>query len=248
MSTVSLRFRDNIAVIRMKNGAANPISPRLVDDLREILSQCRNRARGLVLNSGAKFFSIGFDLPLLLKLNRKEMADFWYGFNDLCLELRTVKIPAVCMLAGHAMSGGNMLALTSDFRFASTDNKIIGFNEVSLGIPVPYLAEMILRQVVGDDHAESIMGTGAFMSFADAEKVGFVDEIHPLEDLEEKAIQKTLEMAMLEEPSYTVLKSGRVKGIEAAYRKNREVRNEMFLDSWFSGPIRKKLAEAAGKF
>lgn len=247
MSTVSVRFHDNIAIVRMNNGAANPISPELVQGLSDAVAQAGDAA-GVVLSSGAKFFSIGLDLPGLLPLNRREMTDFWYRFNDLCLDIYTMQKPTACMLSGHAVAGGNILALTCDFRFASTDKKMIGLNEIKLGVPVPYLAEMILRQIVGDNDAERMMGTGDFMTFSDAKKISLVDETYPLEILEEQAIQKVRDLAAPGNNSFSSLKAGKVREIKAAYEQNRKVKNDLFLDYWFSDPVREKLQDAASKF
>lgn len=248
MSTVSVRFQDDIALVRMNNGAANPISPELVHDLSETLAQSGDMARGLVLNSGAKFFSIGLDLPGLLRLNPHEMTEFWYRFNDLCFNIYTMKQPTICTLSGHAIAGGNILALTCDFRFASTENKMIGLNEVKLGVPVPYLAEMMLRQIVGDSSAEEMMGKGEFMTFPDAKKIGLIDEIYQMELLEERAIEKINELISPESDSFSSLKAERVKEIKAVYEKSSKEKNDLFLEYWFRASVREKLEAAASKF
>ena len=53
--------------------------------------------------------------------------------------------------------------------------KRIGLNEIQLGVPVPYLADLILRQIVGDRTATEMLYTGAIMPAAAALEVGLVD-------------------------------------------------------------------------
>ena len=103
----------------------------------------------MLLCGGNKFFSIGLDLPALLKLDRPAMHHFLEDFNDLCLALFTAAFPTACALAGHAVAGGNILALTCNYRYAISGKKI-GLNELKLGVPVPYLADMILRHTIGN--------------------------------------------------------------------------------------------------
>ena len=104
----------------------------------------------MVLAGGTKFFSIGLNLPELIGLNRKEMAEFWERFTQTVFGLYTLPMPTVCAVCGHAVAGGNILALTCDYRIGSTENRKIGLNEILLGLPVPYLADLMLRQVSGD--------------------------------------------------------------------------------------------------
>jgi enoyl-CoA hydratase/carnithine racemase len=157
MKTVISEIQQNIAVLTLNNGATNSISSALVKDLSEKLVEIRNEVAGMILCGGSKFFSIGLDLPSLLKCDRTEMSDFWYRFNYLILELYTISLPTVCVLSGHAVAGGNILALTCDYRFAGTDTKKIGLNEIKLGVPVPYLADIILRQIIGERSAKEMV-------------------------------------------------------------------------------------------
>ena len=53
-------------------------------------------------------------------------------------------MPTACAIVGHATAGGAIFALSSDFRFMSTGRKFIGFNEVKIGVPVPYPADLFL--------------------------------------------------------------------------------------------------------
>ena len=52
-------------------------------------------------------------------------------------------------VAGHAVAGGCVLALATDLRLIAAGKKLIGLNEVTIGLPVPYLADLALRQLVG---------------------------------------------------------------------------------------------------
>lgn len=164
MPTVITEIQKNTAVLTLNNGTTNSIGPDLVEDLSEKLDKIKNEVTGIVLCGGAKFFSTGLDLPSLIKFSRSEMSGFWYRFNHLLLDMYTVSLPTVCALSGHAVAGGNILALTCDYRFAGTDTKKIGLNEIKLGVPVPYLADMILRQTVSEQLATRMLYSGEFLS------------------------------------------------------------------------------------
>ena len=123
MSKVIIENYENIAVLTLNNGKTNAISRELAEDISRALDEIRNDARGLVICGGDAFFSIGLDLLGLLDLNRWDMADFWYKINRFMLDLHTVSLPAACAICGHAVAGGNVLALSCDYRFATTQEK-----------------------------------------------------------------------------------------------------------------------------
>ena len=176
MSKVTVTMQDETAVLRLDNGITNAISSELVTDLASALTGVRGSAKGLVLAGNEKFFSIGFNLPELVELDQAGMSDFFTRFDQLCLDLYTLPMPTACAMTGHAVAGGNVLALTCDFRFAAEGKKLIGLNEATIGLPVPYLPDLILRQVVGDRAATGMMYHGRFLPDSEAAAIEPVDE------------------------------------------------------------------------
>jgi enoyl-CoA hydratase/carnithine racemase len=243
-----VEHQGNVAVLTLNNGVTNPIGPDLVNELSENLHEIRNEASGMVLCGGEKFFSIGFDLPVLIKMNRPEMSDFFYQFNQLTLDLYTVPFPSACAVAGHAIAGGNILALACDYRFAVPDTKKIGVNEIRLGLPVPYLADMILRQIVGDRAATRMLYTGEFLSLADAASIGLIDATCSAERLRSTATEKITGLAAFDTRAFSAIKMNRIEVIRGSYERNGTTKNEIFLDCWFSESTQKILKATAEKF
>ncbi len=206
MSTVITEASGNIAILRLNNGVINPISYELAENLSAAVAALKNEADAMLLAGGEKFFCIGLDLPSLLKLSRAEMTDFLYKFHHVTFDIFKISMPAACVLSGHAIAGGNILALACDYRFADCNDKKIGLNEVKLGLPVPYLPDMILRQVVGDREAKEMIYTGEFISFGEANKIGLIDEIYSLQELEDAVIEKIAKVAKLYKPAFLAIK------------------------------------------
>lgn len=248
MPKVVIEDRDNLAIVRFNNGVTNAISPELVDDLFAALRQVKDEFYGLVLAGGAKFLSIGFDLPELLKLDRAGVRHFFYNFNQAALELFTLPMPTACAIAGHAVAGGNILALTCDYRFAASGKKLIGLNEVKLGVPVPYLADLMLRQIVGDRAATDMIYRGEFMASSEALEIGLVDEVIPEAELEARAVEKVQELTGFPRQAFSDLKDNRVQAVRIMYDENYKSKHEYFLDCWFSQETQELLTEAAKKF
>jgi len=248
MPKILIESHEEIAILRLNNGVTNAISPDLIDDLSEKLITVEKDFRGVVLAGGDKFFCIGFDLPALLMLDRIEMADFFNKFNHMLLSLFTLPLPTCCSISGHAIAGGNILALTCDYRYAASGEELIGLNEIKLGVPVPYLADLMLRQIVDDRIATEILYCGEFMKTSDAKKLGIVDEIFPQADVEGQAIKKVKELITLPQEAFSEIKANRVEKTRQRYEENCMQKNEKFLDCWFSEPVQELLKEASKKF
>jgi len=248
MKTVLLEHSESVATLRLKNGVINAISPQLVNDLGAALNECRNFSKGLILTGGSKFFSIGFDLPTLLPLGRNEIAEFYHRFNQAILDLFTLPVPTLCAISGHAIAGGTILALACDYRFAAQEKNLLGLNEIKLGLPVPHLADLMLRLIVAERAATEIVYCGEFITAADSRKIGLVDEICPSDILEARAVEKVVELAALPAPAFAQIKDSRVAEIRSQYMENHPAKTKGFLDCWFDPAVRVLLGEAAKKF
>jgi enoyl-CoA hydratase/carnithine racemase len=248
MPKVTLGAHDGLAFLRLNNGVTNAISPELVDDLTDATKRIKSEFKGMVLAGGDKFFCIGLDLPTLLLLGRPDMIEFYRRFNQAVLDLYTLPIPTACVIDGHATAGGAILALSSDFRFISSGRKFVGFNEVKIGVPVPYLADLILRQITGDRYATELMFTGEFVEPQQAQKIGLIDEVISSEDLEERAVAKIAKLAGLPPYGITATKNNRVEALKARYEEMRSADNDLFLNCWFNPAVQELLKEAAKKF
>ncbi|PIE59913.1 MAG: hypothetical protein CSA32_01630 [Desulfobulbus propionicus] len=246
--TIAVTYQDNVAHLCLRNGVTNAISPDMVEEMTEAVCSIRENAGAMVLEGGAKFFSIGLDVPCLLQLNEKEMGVFWDRFNHLVLTLYSLSIPTVCSIAGHAVAGGNILAMACDYRLATDNKKKTGLNEVHLGLPVPHLASLMLTQIIGDRQATNMMYSGELMSLQDAMAIGFIDEIHADAALLAQASSKASSLATCNGIAFSIMKSNRTMKIQASYERYRETTNKDFLDCWFSAPVQQTLREAAKNF
>ncbi len=248
MSKVNLEAHDDVAVLRLNNGVTNTISPELVDDLTGEVNRIKSEFKGMVLAGGEKFFCIGFDLPALLQLDQSDMAEFYARFEQAIFDLYTLPVPTASAINGHATAGGAIFALSSDFRFVSSGRRFIGFNEVKIGVPVPYIADLMLRQVIGDRYATDMMFSGKFVEPEEAKAIGLVDDVFDSENLEEKAVAKIAELAALPPYGIRIVKNNRIEAVRSRYEEMGRADADRFLDCWFDPAVRELLSEAAKKF
>lgn len=248
MQKINIEPHDAVAVLRLNNGVTNAIGPQLVADLTDAVLQIKNQYKGMLLAGGDKFFSIGLDLPELLQLDRAKMLEFYTHFNRAVLDLYTLPMPTASAIAGHATAGGAILALSCDFRYAAAGRRLIGLNEVKIGVPVPYLADLILRQIVGDRCATEMMFSGEFFEPQQAQKTGLVDAVFSAEDLEKEAVAKITALGDLPPQGLAQIKNNRVAQVRSRYDKLRQTETDSFLKCWFNPLVQELLRAAAHKF
>jgi enoyl-CoA hydratase/carnithine racemase len=251
MELITLDYNDGIAVATLNRGVTNPINLDLVHALSGVLDQVEQDGdlRSLVLaSSNDKFFSIGFDIPELIQLDRKGMEVFYLALNQMSLDLYAFSKPTVAALTGHAIAGGCIIAICCDYRLIAEGRKLMGLNEVKLGVSVPYPADCVLRSLVGDRTAREVMELGEFYEAADLLRMGMVDEVLPPDELRSRAMEKARSLGSLPHDAWSLIKRNRVGPVESRARAELRQRQQQFLDLWFSDEARVQLEEAAKKF
>jgi 3,2-trans-enoyl-CoA isomerase len=248
MAKVLIETSDEVAIVRLNNGATNAVNPELVDALSAALRTVADECSGMVLAGGEKFFCIGLSLPELLQLNRKDMTDFWYKFNQSTFDLYTMSLPTACAIAGHAPAVGTIWACACDFRFAAEGRTSIGLNEIQLGIPTPFIVDLMLRQIVSDPIANDLLYSGRLITSEKAKEIQLVNEVCAKADVEDRAVAKIRELAALSKPAYRAIKAVRNDDIRANFEKNHKARHEIFIDAWFSDQTQKLLQGALKHF
>lgn len=249
MQTITIEQKEQVAVISLTGGVTHPVGRELVSELSQALTEVKQSARGLVLTGGEKFFSIGLNLPELLLLNRTEMADFWSRFIQLCFDLYTLPMPTGAAITGHAPAAGTIFAIACDFRCVAEGKKMMGLNEVKIGIPTPYLADLMLRQLVGDRVATEMLYSGTFFLPDQALQMKLVDQVQPQASVLPAITEKISDLASCPAlEAFQAMKKARTEDIVEKYQRNVKSYNEMFVDCWFGDATQNALKKAAEKF
>ena len=251
MSMISIEKRGKVALVRLDRSVTNAINLSCVMELNAIIERLGSDSEvaGIVLSSSsANFFSIGFDIPELFDLSQEEFGVFYRAVNQMCLNLYALPKPTVAAITGHAIAGGCILALCCDYRFSAKGRKLIGLNEVKLGVPVPYPADRMLRELVGARLARDIMEAGEFYGPEQALELGLVDRVLPLERVVEEAVEMAGELGALPGLAYGMIKGNRVETVRAEIMARGAEKEKTFIACWYTDPTRELLREAIKKF
>jgi len=251
MSFIQTERHGEVAVLKLDRGVTNPLNLTLVQELSQVVLEARNDpdVRGLVLaSSSSRFFSIGFDLPELLRLGRTDFAVFYRTFNRLCVDLYSMPKPTIAAIGGHAVAGGCILVLCCDYRFIAEGHKLMGVNEVKLGVPVPYPGDCILRHLVNAKSSREILLKGDFYEPNDSLEIGMVDRILPVDEVMSASIESARRLSALPAGPFQATKRNRVEPVLAEIEARLAEKEELFMRLWFSGEAQQLLKDASKKF
>ncbi len=249
--TLKLEIQNSVAILDLNRGVTNPINPKMVNELELALQYIRQEEeiKGLVVSSANdKFFSIGFDIPELYGMVEAEFSQFYRSFNRLCLELYCFPKPVMAALTGHAIAGGCILALCCDYRYIASGRKLLGLNEVKLGVPVPYPAACILRDLVGSRLARQITEGGDFLDPEVAVHSGIVDRVLSAESVVSTAMDRVFTLGKLPQTAFAAIKRSRVELVKSQILASMEEKEAEFIKQWFAPEARQLLKEAMVRF
>jgi len=173
--------------------ALNALSYGLVKDLAVALQELDQdpEVRVIIVTGGEKVFAAGADI--------KEMADRG-PFDERVLErlayrdkINRISKPVIAAVSGFALGGGCELAMSCDIIIASETARF-GQPEVNLGIIPGSGGTQRLTHVLGKHRAMELVLTGDMLNATDAERLGFVNRVVPVELLleEAKAVAKKI--------------------------------------------------------
>jgi enoyl-CoA hydratase/carnithine racemase len=248
---ISIDHHGRTAIVKLSRDITNALNPEYIRELADVLQAVKTDSdvRSLVLSStNDKFFSIGLDIPQLFGLSREDFGVFYRDFHQVCLDLYTLPKPTVAAITGHAIAAGCILTLCCDYRFIAAGRRLLGLNEINLGVPVPYLGDCVLRDLVGTRHAREIMESGEFYPPEESLQMGMVDKVLPLEQVLARSIEKAEALGSLRPEAFSMVKRNRVEVLETRFLTHRAEKEQIFIGHWYSSETRGLLKTAMEKF
>ena len=240
--TLETHAENGLVRVYLNRDHGNAINDDLVADLTATFRRLDNddSVRGVLLGARGKLFSPGLDLQELVPLDRSQMERFLERFNACIMALYTFSKPMVAALHGHAVAGGCVLALTADWRVLH-EEKLIGLNEVRVGVPFPFGVSMLLRESVPQRHLTEIALFGNNHRGEDAVRVGLVHETHGSDGFEEHAMERLQTLADKDAGAFAVTKRYlRSATVERILSDEARLAVD-FIDRWFSPSTRAKV-------
>jgi enoyl-CoA hydratase/carnithine racemase len=198
---VELRIREGIAGIFLNrpeksNALSSPLLEALVLKLKQLESSPGLRV--VVLAGNGKSFCGGADIHELSELKKNTAKGFVEKIHACCDALRSLPVPVVARLHGAVIGAGLELAASCDLRVAAEGTRF-AMPEVKLGIPSVVEAALLPR-LVGAGRAAWLVLTGEAVDARTALDWGLVEELAPLEALDDR-VGRLLERLAAADPA-----------------------------------------------
>ena len=238
-STLRVETRDQVRWLTLNRPERrNALDREIMTDLRKAVVEggADPSARVLVVAGAGGAFSAGADL----KANRdvpaqEDVLEVYY--NPVIRAIRHAKKPVIAAVDGVATGYGCSLALACDVRLASQRARM-SLIFVKIGLGLDGGASYFLPRLVGS-RAYELALTGDMVEAAEAERIGLVNHVYPVEEFAERvqtyatrlAGQAPLAMANIKQSIDRGLDSGLDEVLEAErYLQQEVLRSEDFSE------------------
>lgn len=181
--------KKNVALITLNRPKAlNALCNGLMRELRSALNEYEADASiaAIVLTGSEKAFAAGADIK---EMQPNTFANCTFGnfLNDWTRVSQCGK-PTIAAVNGYALGGGCELAMMCDIIYAGEKAKF-GQPEIALGTIPGAGGTQRLTRVIGKSKAMEMCLTGNMIDAVEAEKIGLVSKVLPVDQLVPKAVE-----------------------------------------------------------
>ena len=197
---ILLEYQGPVLILSLNNQPYNAMTLDTIDNLQRIVADVaeNNDIRAVVLTAeGGQNFSVGMDLKQLESGAKAAggVANLLDQRLRVIAAIESMNKPWIATLFGYCLGGGLEIPLGCHFRLAASEGALIGLPEMDLGSVSAWGGSARLAKIVGRARATDMILRGKKISGKEALEIGLVNEIWPLEQLREKAIELAHQLA-----------------------------------------------------
>ncbi len=184
--------RDGVAVIRLDRPKVNAISGQLSKELLEVATEVSGRddIRAVVVWGGPKFFAAGADIgefPSDGPPEERDPSGMVDPLNDALLAIEGLDQITISAVNGFALGGGCEVSMSTDFRICG-ERAVFGQPEILLGIIPGAGGTQRLTRLVGITKSKELNYSGRQVKADEALAIGLVSEVHPDDEVFDRAL------------------------------------------------------------
>lgn len=186
--TIIYEKKEGVGIINFNRPERkNSLNMQLVREMNQLLDEIEqdDEVKVFILTGNAECFCAGADL--------KELPfppTFLMETNSLFNRIEDLDRPSIAAISGWCLAGGLELAMCCDLRVASETARI-GDHHIRIGAIGGGGATTRLPRIVGIAKAKELIYTGESLTGEEAQKIGLVNRVYPVD----KYIEGALELA-----------------------------------------------------
>lgn len=184
---VHYRLENGVAIVQIRNGKVNALSPQVVEALNGALDRAEADKAVTVLTGQPGILSGGYDLKVMTSSPASALQLVASG-SALTRRMLAHPLPLIVACSGHAIAKGAFLLLACDYRIAAGGDFRIGLNEVQIGMTMHQAGIVLARdRLTPAAFQRAVINAEIFAPDA-ACQAGFVDLVVPEQELMEHAL------------------------------------------------------------
>lgn len=199
--TILLKKEEKIATIILNRPARrNAINRQMMEELITTLGELAldEEIKVVMLTGAGKAFCSGADVDLMTggkeekvlgeqSVEELRRSYVFVAAKKLILGLRKLEKPTVAVINGVCVGAGFDLALACDLRLGSENTTFMcGF--VKIGLFPGFGATWLYPRIMGSGKALELLYTGDPLSAGEAERIGVLNKVVPVADLDKEAL------------------------------------------------------------
>lgn len=244
--------KDDVRVARIVRGKGNSLDIDLLKALTaELADTTRSEARALVLIGEGKAFCAGVDLVKLAAGGQDYVREFLPALSECFVKLVTFPKPLIAAVNGHAIAGGCLIALASDWQVMARGVGRIGLTELLVGVPFPSIPLEIARGKLTPRAFRQVVLTGKLYSPEEALEMGLVDELADADQVLARALEVAKSMAAVPFEAFSLTKLQMNQPIVETFERHWPMVDPQVFKTWMDpatlGHIQRFVAERVGK-
>jgi len=197
----------------------------------------KSNLRVVVLKGNGKHFQAGADLAWINaqgKLGEQANIDASRATGEAVRRLNELPVATVAMIQGGCFGGGTGVAAACDVVVAA-DNAIFAITEAKWGLMASIIFPQLV-QAIGLRQVRRYALTCERMSALDAQRIGFVHEVCPLDELQDRT-DRVVDSLLMSAPAATA----------TTKRLNMEIAGAIMSDALFNDLVQRHASTRRGE-
>ena len=198
-----------IGVLTLNRPPLNIFEAGFYTELAEVENYIEEQEgiRCVVINANGKHFSAGIDLNYLQNVSSQYVLDHLPKLQRIYGFWQEQNYPVIAAVQGMCVGSGLEFILGADIRIASED-ALFALHEVQVGLAADMGGTSRLTRLLGVGQAKRLALTGERIGAEEALRIGLVEVVVPLEELNERAMKMAKGIARSPEAAVRFVKKG----------------------------------------
>lgn len=195
----------------------NALDGDLLSEIEQTITEINkdNSVRAVIITGKGRAFSAGADLKHVKGLigHHKQLLDFLKLVHRVMNALESCPKPIIAAVNGFALAGGLEIVQACDIVIAAEDARL-GDQHTNYGLVPGGGGTQRLPRLIGIRKAKELLFTGDWISAAEAQKAGLVNQVVPADRLMETAMELAARIAEKSPLAIAMIKNLVNKGMQ----------------------------------